>query len=338
MAKKILVTGGAGYIGSHMLKDLKARGLACVVLDDLSTGYAENITHGEFVKASLADPSALGTLFAGHDIGAVIHFAGFSLVGESVTQPEKYWRNNLIGTKNLLDAMARAGVRRLIFSSTAAVYGRPDVSLIPEDQPLRPVNPYGASKLAVEMMLADYAGAGLLDFTALRYFNAAGADPEGEIGECHDPETHLIPLVLQAASGRRAKIRVFGDDYDTPDGTCLRDYIHVTDLCAAHYLALQHLEGGGESLHLNLGTGAGYSVREVIDCSRRVTGRDFTVEAAPRRAGDPPRLVADSARARDILGWKPGRADLETIIRDAWNWEKKLGQKNGAGKAGEGET
>jgi UDP-glucose 4-epimerase len=330
MAKKILVTGGAGYIGSHMVKAIEKRGQDCLVLDDLSTGHAENIAQSGFVKASLHDTTALDKIFSGGDISAVIHFAAFSIVGESVARPEKYYRNNVAGSKNLLDAMVRGGVRQIVFSSTAAVYGHPQSSPIPETHALNPINPYGASKLCVEMMLRDYATAGLVDYVALRYFNAAGADPEGEIGECHDPETHLIPIVLQAAAGTRAGVSVFGTDYDTPDGTCLRDYIHVSDLCAAHDKALDYLEAGGESACFNLGTGQGYSVRAVIEAVRRMTGRDFAVTEAPRRPGDPAVLVADPAQAQLKLCWHPQRSDLETIVRDAWAWEAKKGTRGGA--------
>src|SRR5690554_933674 len=314
---KILVLGGAGYIGSHMAKTLMRAGHDVVVLDNLSTGFRRLARYGEFVPGDLADKQVLESIFQRHRIDAVMHFAAASLVGESVADPGKYYRNNVAATLTLLDTMCRFGVTKLVFSSTAAVYGEPMSVPIDEAHSKRPINPYGASKWMVEQILQDYASAYGLSSIRLRYFNAAGADPEGELGECHDPESHLIPLVLQAASGRRSHISIFGDDYDTPDGTCIRDYIHVEDLCEAHMLALQRLLEGGASRAYNLGNGNGFSVAQVIEAARAVTGQPIPAEKAPRRAGDPPRLVAASARAREELGWTPRFDALETIIEHA---------------------
>jgi UDP-glucose 4-epimerase len=318
---KVLVVGGAGYIGSHMSKCLVRNGHQVVVLDDLSTGYRSAVRYGELIEGSIGNPDCLNRVFSAHAFDAVMHFASFIQVGESVREPARYYRNNLANTQNLLDAMREHGAGNFVFSSTAAIFGEPAQVPIDEGVPSAPINPYGRSKWMVEQMLADYEHAYGLQSVCLRYFNAAGADPEGELGERHDPETHLIPLVLQAASGRRPAISVFGTDYDTPDGTCIRDYVHVDDLCAAHLLALQRLWQGGGSGRYNLGNGNGFSVREVIDTARRVTGRDIPLRFEPRRAGDPARLVADSGRARRELGWQPARGDLETIIADAWRWE-----------------
>jgi UDP-glucose 4-epimerase len=319
----VLVVGGAGYIGSHMVKLLDARGHAVVTFDDLSTGHRDAVVRGEFVAGSLADRAALDALFRSRRFDAVMHFASFIQVGESVAEPAKYYANNFSNTLALLDAMVAAGVRRFIFSSTAAIFGEPETPMIAEDHPQRPVNPYGRSKWMVEQALGDYDRAYGLKAACLRYFNAAGADPEGELGERHEPETHLIPLVLQAAAGRRPHIGIFGDDYPTPDGTCIRDYIHIVDLCEAHLLALGRLMAEERSLAFNLGNGAGFSVREVIEAARRVTGRPIPERISPRRAGDPARLVADSARARTELGWTPRYADLDTIIAHAWAWEER---------------
>ncbi len=318
---KVLVVGGAGYIGSHMSKCLVRNGHQVVVLDDLSTGYRSAVRYGELIEGSIGNPDCLNRVFGEHAFDAVMHFASFIQVGESVREPARYYRNNLANTQNLLDAMREHGAGNFVFSSTAAIFGEPAQVPIDEGVPSAPINPYGRSKWMVEQMLADYEHAYGLQSVCLRYFNAAGADPEGELGERHDPETHLIPLVLQAASGRRPAISVFGTDYDTPDGTCIRDYVHVDDLCAAHLLALQRLWQGGGSGRYNLGNGNGFSVREVIDTARRVTGRDIPLRFESRRAGDPARLVADSGRARRELGWQPARGDLETIIADAWRWE-----------------
>jgi UDP-glucose 4-epimerase len=321
---KVMVVGGAGYIGSHMVKLLCKEGTSVVVLDDLSSGYRDAVVAGaEMVVGSAADAKLLDELFRRYRFDAVMHFASLIQVGESVVEPAKYYAKNVATTRTLLEAMRGAGVLRFIFSSTAAVYGDPEYVPINEAHPKNPINPYGRSKWMVEQVLEDYDRAYGLKSVCLRYFNAAGADSEGELGERHVPETHLIPLVLQAASGRRDAIYVFGTDYNTPDGTCIRDYIHVADLCDAHALALQRLLEGGESGHFNLGNGQGFSVKEVIDTARRVTGRAIPVRYEARRAGDPPRLVADAGLARAQLGWQPKRADLETIVADAWAWERK---------------
>lgn len=325
----ILVVGGAGYIGSHMVKQLSGRGHEVVILDNLSTGFRELSLYGELVVGDLADLNLLEQLFTTYKFSAVMHFAASSLVGESVTNPAKYYRNNVAGTLNLLDVMVRHGVKNFIFSSTAATFGEPEYTPIDERHPQNPINPYGASKLMVERILQDYASAYGLNSVCLRYFNACGADPAGELGECHEPETHLIPLVLQAASGRRECIKVFGRDYATEDGTCVRDYIHVEDLCSAHGLALQHLLSqqiqGAQAY--NLGNGQGFSVQQVIDTAINVVAADdcsLTVEEGTRRAGDPAVLVADAARAKTELGWQPKYTDLNTIIHHAWQWEKRF--------------
>lgn len=321
---KTLVIGGAGFIGSLMVKNLTRAGAKVTVLDDLSSGYRDAVVGGaEFVVGSTADSGLLAELFSQHRFEAVMHFASCIQVGESVADPAKYYANNVAATLTLLDAMRQADVRRFIFSSTAAVYGDPSYVPIDEAHPKNPINPYGHSKWMVEQVLEDYDRAYGLKSVCLRYFNAAGADPDGELGERHVPETHLIPLVLQATSGRREAISVFGTDYYTPDGTCIRDYIHVADLCDAHALALNYLLGGGESARFNLGNGQGFSVQEVIDTARRVTGREIAVRYEARRPGDPARLVADSRLAREMLGWQPKRAELATIIADAWGWEQK---------------
>ena len=323
----LLVVGGAGYIGSHMVKMLAQAGYGVVVLDNLCTGFADAARYGTLVVGDLADPVALKALFTAHEFAAVLHFAALSQVGESVQAPDRYYRNNVANTLNLLDTMGRHQVQRFIFSSTAAIFGEPESATITEAHPQRPINPYGRSKRMVEEILADYGHSFGLRSVALRYFNAAGADPEGELGERHDPESHLIPLILQAASGRRSHIAVFGTDYPTRDGTCIRDYIHVWDLCQAHLLALQHLLADGESLALNLGNGLGFSVQEVIDGAGRVTGRKIPVRQEARRAGDPATLVADSAQARERLGWQPEYADLDTILAHAWAWEQQKGKR-----------
>ncbi len=317
-----LVVGGAGYIGSHMVKFLARAGHRVVVLDNLSTGHADAVRYGELVVGDMADTGLLDRLFQSHRFDAVMHFAAFSLVGESVSDPGKYYRNNVANTLNLLDAMVRHHVRHFVFSSTAATFGEPQADRIDESHPQNPINPYGRSKLMVEHILADYDRAYGLKSVCLRYFNAAGADPEGELGERHNPETHLIPLVLQAASGRRSHIHVFGTDYDTPDGSCLRDYIHVQDLCSAHLLALEWLQEQQQSQQFNLGNGDGYSVLEVITVAREVTGQEIPVLVGDRRAGDPARLIADARRAQNQLGWKPDYPDLPQMITDAWRWER----------------
>ena len=322
--KNILVVGGAGYIGSHMVKFLGQQGCQVTTLDSLVGGFRDAVLGGDFVQGDIADRAALDALFQAQRFDAVMHFASFIQVGESVTAPAKYYQNNLVNTLNLLDAMREAGVDKFIFSSTAAIFGEPQSDRIDEAHPKQPINPYGRTKLMVEQALADYGVAYGLKSVCLRYFNAAGADPEGQLGERHEPETHLIPLVLRAASGRRAHISVFGRDYDTPDGTCIRDYVHINDLCSAHWLALQSLARGGASDAFNLGNGNGFSVQEVIDTARSVTGREIAVQYAERRAGDPARLVADSTRAIQVLGWKPQYAALETLIEHAWRWEQQV--------------
>ncbi len=320
---RILVVGGAGYIGSHMVKMLAQSGHEPVTLDNFSTGYRDAVVAGRLIEGDLADRAFLDRTFAAGGFEGVMHFASFIQVGESVRDPGKYYRNNVFHTLNLLDAMVAHGVQAFIFSSTAAVFGEPRYVPIDEAHPQAPINPYGASKLMVERMLADYERAHGLRSVALRYCNAAGADPEGALGERHDPETHLIPLVLQAAAGRRAAIQVFGTDYDTPDGTCIRDYIHVQDLCSAHLAALERLASGAPSAAYNLGNGQGFSVREVIAAAGRVTGLAIPVEYAARRAGDPARLVADARAARAALGWTPRYPDLDTIVEHAWHWERR---------------
>lgn len=320
----ILVVGGAGYIGSHMVKYLYEKGHAVLTFDNLSTGYRDAVRYGDFVEGDLADPVALQQLFKTHAIDAVMHFASFIQVGESVTEPEKYYQNNVVNTLNLLKAMREVRVMRFIFSSTAATFGESLYVPIDERHPQQPVNPYGQSKLMVEKILADYERAYGMQSVVLRYFNAAGADPLGELGERHEPEIHLIPLVLQAASGRRDHITVFGRDYDTPDGTCVRDYIHVNDLCEAHGLALQHLLKGGGSRDYNLGNGQGFSVQEVIDVAKRVTGREIPVREGLRRAGDPARLVANAEKIKRELGWSPTFEDLPVIVAHAWVWEQHM--------------
>lgn len=318
----ILVVGGAGYIGSHMVKALLEGGYHVLVLDNLSTGYRELLTGGNFVEGRLGDGALLDRLFRENDITAVMHFAAFSLVGESVQSPLKYYRNNIAETVSLIDAMVRHGVHRFIFSSTAAVYGEPEKTPISEGHPCRPTNPYGTSKLCVEQMLADCDRAHGLKSICLRYFNASGADASGGIGEMHNPETHLIPLVLKSAMSKKP-VRIFGTDYPTTDGTCVRDYVHVTDLAQAHLLALQALLQGAGSCAYNLGNSIGYSVRQVIDLAGKVTGRTLKVIEEPRRPGDPAVLVADSEKIKRELNWRPRYEDLEKIIATAWAWHSR---------------
>lgn len=319
----ILVCGGAGYIGSHINKQLNMEGYETVVFDSLIYGHEEAVKWGTFVRGDLVDIDALEAVFSKYRIDAVFHFAAFAYVGESVKEPEKYYYNNVANTLNLLKVMRNHGCDKIIFSSTCATYGEPERVPITEDMPQRPINPYGATKLMVERIFKDYHEAYGLEYVVLRYFNAAGADPDAEIGESHDPETHIIPLVLDAAGGQRPDIKVFGTDYDTPDGSCVRDYIHVTDLASAHLLALHHLEAGKGSDFFNLGNARGTSVLEVIDSVKRVTGRDFKVTLSERRAGDPAKLVGSPDKAIKVLGWKPQYADIDTIVSHAWKWHEK---------------
>ncbi|MBF0309711.1 MAG: UDP-glucose 4-epimerase GalE [Magnetococcales bacterium] len=319
----ILVVGGGGYIGSHMCKLLRQSGYHPVTLDNFSTGYREAVRFGELVQGDVQDRALLDGLFSRYRIAGVMHFAAFIQVGESVTQPGRYYRNNVNGALTLLEAMRDHGVKHLIFSSTAAVYGAPREVPIGEHHPLEPINPYGWTKRMVEQMLADFSAAHGMTGIALRYFNAAGADPEGELGECHLPESHLIPLVLQVASGRRSEVTVFGRDYPTPDGTCIRDYVHILDLCQAHLLALRKLQEGHPGGAFNLGNGRGYSVEEVLQAARRVTGQAIPVREGERRAGDAPILVADARLAEQTLQWRPRWPQLETMVEQAWAWERK---------------
>ena len=319
----ILVCGGAGYIGSHTNKELNRRGYETVVFDNLIYGHREAVKWGKFVQGDLANVSDIDKVFSENDIEAVIHFAAFAYVGESVFEPEKYYYNNVVNTLNLLSVMKKYGCNKIIFSSTCATYGEPERTPITEDMPQNPINPYGATKLMVERIFKDYRKSYGLNYAVLRYFNAAGCDPDGEIGESHNPETHIIPLVLDAASGKREDIKVFGTDYPTPDGSCVRDYIHVTDLADAHIRALEYLKNGGESDFFNLGNTKGTSVLEVIDSVRKVTGKDFKVTLTDRREGDPAVLVGSAEKAERILGWIPKYADIDTIVSHAWNWYNK---------------
>ncbi len=320
---RILVLGGAGYIGSHTALELVKAGNEVVIADNLVTGYRKAIPEGaKFYEGDLRDSDFLDNLFHQEKIDAVIHFAAYSLVGESVTNPLKYYDNNLYGTKVLLEAMVKNNVGKIVFSSTAATYGEPENIPILESDRTCPTNPYGETKLAMEKMFKWTAEAHGLRYVSLRYFNACGADESGTIGEAHNPESHLIPLILQVPNGKRETISIYGTDYDTPDGTCIRDYIHVTDLAQAHILAVQYLNNGGESDIFNLGNGVGYSVREVIETARKVTGHPIPATETSRRAGDPARLVASSEKAKSVLGWKPVHDSLEEIIASAWNWHK----------------
>ena len=319
----ILVLGGAGYIGSHTALELVKAGNEVVIADNLVTGYRKAIPEGaKFYEGDLRDSDFLDNLFHQEKIDAVIHFAAYSLVGESVTNPLKYYDNNLYGTKVLLEAMVKNNVGKIVFSSTAATYGEPENIPILENDRTCPTNPYGETKLAMEKMFKWTAEAHGLRYVSLRYFNACGADESGTIGEAHNPESHLIPLILQVPNGKRETISIYGTDYDTPDGTCIRDYIHVTDLAQAHILAVKYLANGGKSDIFNLGNGVGYSVREVIETARKVTGHPIPATESSRRAGDPARLVASSEKAKSVLGWKPVHDSLEEIIASAWNWHK----------------
>ncbi|MDR2946374.1 MAG: UDP-glucose 4-epimerase GalE [Candidatus Adiutrix sp.] len=319
----ILVCGGAGYIGSHMVHELVRRGEEALVLDNLRSGHRAAVhPKARFVQGDIRDRAVLDNIFSRHDIEAVIHFAASSLVGESVVKPLEYFDNNVGGMQSLLAAMAAHGRDKLVFSSTAAVYGEPERVPILEDDPTRPTNPYGESKLIMEKMMQWVSQAHGVRFVSLRYFNVAGALPDGSLGEDHRPETHLIPLILQVPLGRRARIGIFGDDYDTPDGTCIRDYIHVMDLTDAHQRAIDHLRRGGEGGVFNLGSAQGFSVREMISAAERVVGRPIPTAPEARRAGDPARLVASAAKAAKILGWQPRYTSIEDVISTAWAWHQ----------------
>lgn len=318
----VLVTGGAGYIGPHCCKELAARGFSPVVFDNLSTGHREHVAWGDLVQGDTGSSEQLAACFTRYRIDAVMHFAALIEVGESVDDPLKYYGNNVLNTIRLLETMHRCGIRVMVFSSSAAVYGNPEQVPIAEDHPTRPINPYGWSKLMVETILADCARAHGLKWAALRYFNAAGADAGGRIGENHRPESHLIPRILQAAANGSAPVRVYGTDYPTPDGTCIRDYVHVSDLASAHVLALEHLVAGKPGGCFNLGQGRGFSVMEVIRKAAEVTGREIVVEKSPRRPGDPPVLIASNLKARRVLGWSPVHSSLEEVIGSAWRWHQ----------------
>lgn len=318
----VLVCGGAGYIGSHMAKWLAMHGVEVTVLDNLSTGHREAVRWGELIEADLMNPQALDYAFSKRRFDAVMHFCARSLVGESMARPYAYYANNVTGTLNLLETMHRHGVNQLVFSSTAAIFGLPLSDSIDENHPLMPINPYGASKAMVERILADAARAYGLNSVSLRYFNAAGASPDGDIGESHQPETHLIPNVLRAALGTGPKLKVFGNDYPTPDGTCVRDYVHVDDLAQAHVLALELLASQPGAHAFNLGNGHGFSVNEVMQATQQVIGKPVPFDVAPRRPGDPPALVASSVRARTELDWRPRYTSLEPIIESAWRWHR----------------
>ncbi|MDA0268157.1 MAG: UDP-glucose 4-epimerase GalE [Cyanobacteria bacterium] len=329
----ILVTGGAGYIGSHAVLALESAGYPVVILDSLEYGHpelAQQHLKAEVIVGSTTDRPLLDQIFANHDIGAVMHFAAYIAVGESVQKPAEYYHNNVVGTLTLLEAMLAAGVKQFVFSSTCAIYGPPKTIPIPEDHPKNPISPYATSKLMVEQMLQDFEQAYGLNSVVFRYFNAAGADPQGRLGEDHQPETHLIPLVLMTALGHRESIAIFGTDYDTPDGTCIRDYIHVADLAAAHVKGIDYLSQGGQTTFINLGNGNGFSVREVIETARRVTGCEINAVERDRRPGDPPSLVGSSERGKAILGWEPQYPDVESIITHAWQWHQ---QRHGYAKA-----
>ena len=336
--QEILVVGGAGYIGSYMSKHLAEAGYLPVVLDNLSTGHRAAVRFGPFFQGEMADAGLLETILRRHRIQAVMDFAAHCDVAESVSDPAKYYRNNVGATLVLLEAMNRAGVRRLIFSSSCAVYGEPERVPLDEDHPLRPINPYGRSKLMIEQVLADFEAAYGLAAARLRYFNAAGADPDGNLGEDHRPETHLIPLVLQVALGQRPGLEIFGDDFPTADGTCIRDYIHIADLARAHRLALERICNGGPGGVFNLGNGSGYSVREVVDTARRVTGANIPAKVVQRRQGDPSALVGSCRKAREALGWQPRYPSLSDIIETAWRWHRHHPRGYGDGLAGSEEV
>ena len=328
---KILVTGGAGYIGSHVVKQLGERGERVVVLDDLSTGFADAVIHGELVVGNTGDRDLLQELLAEHEVDTVMHFAAHTIVPESVADPLKYYRNNTCATRNLLACCQDAHIRHFIFSSTAAVYGIPAGGIAREDAPTAPINPYGTSKLMSEWMLRDLSAASGMRHVALRYFNVAGCDPEGRIGQSTRKATLLVKVACEAAVGTRPHVSVFGTDYDTPDGTGVRDYIHVDDLAAAHLRALDYLRDGGESTTLNCGYGHGYSVREVLDMVEKVNGKPLTIYEEPRRAGDPPTLIAEANRIREVLDWTPRYDDLRTIVHTSLDWERHLAERRRAG-------
>ncbi len=322
----VLVTGGAGYIGSHAVLALQKAGYGVIVLDNLVYGHqeiAEDVLKVKLIVGDTSDRALLDDLFANHDIAAVMHFAAYAYVGESVQTPDKYYRNNVLGTLTLLEAMLAAGIKHFVFSSTCATYGVPENVPITEDESQKPINPYGKTKLMVEDILEDFDTAYDFRSVRFRYFNAAGADPSGNLGEDHTPETHLIPLVLLTALGKRDSISIFGTDYPTPDGTCVRDYIHVSDLADAHVLGLEYLLKGGETAAFNLGNGSGFSVKEIIEASRAVTGKEIKAIECDRRPGDPPMLVGSAAKAKEVLGWNPRFADVKAIIAHAWQWHQK---------------
>jgi UDP-glucose 4-epimerase len=316
---RILVAGGAGYIGSHMVRRLDSEGYSVVVLDNLVTGHPESIKGIKLIVGDIGDSELVTQLLRDFQIDAVMHFAADALVGESVGNPAKYYQNNVVASLSLLESMRRANVKQIVFSSSCAVYGVPQTVPISEQEVPNPVNPYGFTKLVIERALADYSQAYAFGYAALRYFNAAGAAGDSTIGEDHAVETHLIPLVLQCAQGQRDHVTIFGEDWPTEDGTCVRDYIHVNDLATAHLAALERIEPG-RGMHLNLGTGKGFSVRQVVETCRRVTGRDIKAVVGPRRPGDPPTLIADARRAKSVLNWSPEQADISEIIESAWNW------------------
>jgi len=324
---RVLVTGGAGYIGSQTAKALAQAGHETIVLDDLSTGHRAAVKWGPFIEGDLGNKELLKKIFTDHRIEAVLHFAASLLVGESMVNPQKYFWNNVVNTLVLLDAMKAHEVKHIVFSSSAATYGNPEKVPIPEDHPKRPVNPYGESKLCMERAIRWYGAAYGLRGVALRYFNAAGADLDGDIGEEHDPESHLIPLVVLAALGQRPAVEIYGTDYPTPDGTAIRDFIHVVDLADAHVRALDYLVAGGESTELNLGTGQGHSVREVVSSVGKLSKGPVPARDAPRRAGDPAVLVADPGKAQETLGWHPRHSDLDAIIQSAWKWHSSKGRR-----------
>jgi UDP-arabinose 4-epimerase len=328
-AKPVILTGGAGYVGSHVAKHLFRNGYLPVVLDNLSRGHSEAVRWGPLEVGDISEKSWVREILEKYRPIAVLHFAAFAYVGESTSNPAAYYRNNVIGSLSLLEAMRESGVQNLVFSSTCATFGIPKDLPITEDSPQYPSNPYGWTKLAVERMISDFSTAYGLRAMVLRYFNAAGADPEGDLGEWHDPETHLIPLVLQAASGLRPSVSIFGSDYPTVDGTCVRDYIHVADLAKAHHLALEYLQAGHPGDCFNLGTGRGYSVRQIVDAAEKVCGREIASRLEPRREGDPPALISSSEKARTVLGWVPTYSDIETILETAWKWQKARTENGG---------